>query len=179
MTWSIVLAAVGILGIYLAGKKNLYGWAIGLGAQVLWVVYALVTDQYGFILSAVAYGTVYGRNWYLWRKELRGIKQEQKENEEERDPSLVARVHLTADVHMETEPTIDTPSAWEPGYDYLVIRDVVSDGHNFYGNESDKSLIEVGEFGVYEFDPDGLLVESVADELRSISGVPSEIDGEN
>lgn len=69
MIWSFALAAVGILGIYLAGKKNKIGWAVGLGAQVLWVIFALVTVQYGFILSAVAYGYIYGRNWYLWHKE--------------------------------------------------------------------------------------------------------------
>jgi hypothetical protein len=69
LIWSIALAAVGILGIYLAGRKNLWGWAIGTGAQVLWIVFALVTQQYGFILSALAYGAVYGRNWYRWAAE--------------------------------------------------------------------------------------------------------------
>lgn len=69
LIWSVALAAVGILGIYLAGRKNLWGWAIGCGAQVLWIVYAIVTAQYGFILSALAYALVYGRNWYRWRQE--------------------------------------------------------------------------------------------------------------
>lgn len=173
MTWSIVLAAVGILGIYLAGKKNLWGWAVGLGAQSLWIVYAIVTGQYGFILSAVAYGIVYGRNWYLWKRDLNDIKQEQKENEETRNQGLVARVYLAADVYMEREPTRDTPDVWEPGYDFLVIRDVVSDGHNFYGGKSAKGLISVEEFD--DFDPDELLVKAVTDELRSIPGVPSEL----
>jgi nicotinamide riboside transporter PnuC len=66
--WSFALAAVGILGIYVAGKKNAWGWFIGLAAQGLWVVFALVTGQYGFILSAVAYGIIYGKNWLAWRK---------------------------------------------------------------------------------------------------------------
>lgn len=67
--WSIALAAVGILGIYLAGKKNLWGWAVGVGAQLLWIVYAIVTGQWGFILSALAYGWVYGLNWWRWARE--------------------------------------------------------------------------------------------------------------
>lgn len=67
--WSFALAAVGILGIWLAGRKNLYGWAIGVGAQVLWIVYAVVTQQWGFIASAIAYGYIYGLNWYKWNKE--------------------------------------------------------------------------------------------------------------
>ena len=64
--WSWVLAAVGVLGIWLAGRHSAIGWAVGLGAQVLWVAYAVVTRQRGFIASALAYGTVYGHNWLRW-----------------------------------------------------------------------------------------------------------------
>lgn len=67
--WSIGLAAIGILGIYLAGKKNSLGWLIGLSAQVLWVVYAVATQQWGFIASALAYGFIYAKNWLAWRSE--------------------------------------------------------------------------------------------------------------
>lgn len=66
MIWSFILAAIGITGLILAGKKMKIGWAIGLAAQVLWIVYALVTHQWGFIFSALAYGAVYARNWYMW-----------------------------------------------------------------------------------------------------------------
>lgn len=69
MIWSFVLAAVGIAGIYLAGRKSKWGWGLGLAAQVLWVVFALTTAQYGFILTAVAYGAVYGKNLWQWHKE--------------------------------------------------------------------------------------------------------------
>ena len=67
--WSYLLTAVGIFGIYLAGRKNLYGWAVGLGAQVLWIAYAVSTEQWGFIVSAFAYGSVYAKNWSRWAKE--------------------------------------------------------------------------------------------------------------
>jgi hypothetical protein len=66
MIWSFVLAAVGILGLILAGKKMKAGWAIGLFAQILWIIYALVTHQWGFVVSALAYGAVYARNYYMW-----------------------------------------------------------------------------------------------------------------
>ena len=69
MIWSITLSVIGILGIYLAGRKSKWGWAIGLAAQVLWFVFAIVTEQYGFILSAVAYGAVYAKNWISWRRD--------------------------------------------------------------------------------------------------------------
>jgi hypothetical protein len=67
IAWSFVLAGIGIIGLYLAGKNNRAGWAIGVGAQVLWIVYAIVTQQWGFIASAVAYSWVYSLNWWRWR----------------------------------------------------------------------------------------------------------------
>lgn len=73
LVWSIVLAAIGIVGMHIAGKKSQWGWFIGLSAQVLWIIFAIVTLQYGFILSALAYGTVYARNWWKWRVEKRSI----------------------------------------------------------------------------------------------------------
>lgn len=69
LIWSTVLAAVGILGLYVAGRRLWWGWAIGLAAQVLWIAYAIVTRQWGFIASALAYGFVYGRNALRWRRE--------------------------------------------------------------------------------------------------------------
>lgn len=67
--WSYLLTVVGVSGLYLAGKKNLWGWAVGLGAQGLWIAYAYATSQPGFYASAVAYGSVYARNLWRWRKE--------------------------------------------------------------------------------------------------------------
>lgn len=64
--WSWGLAAVGIAGLYFAGSGKRIGWAIGLSAQALWVVYAVVTEQYGFIVAAGAYSGMYARNWIRW-----------------------------------------------------------------------------------------------------------------
>lgn len=71
LVWSIILASVGILGIYLAGSKNLWGWAVSFSAQAAWMVFAITTKQYGFILSALAYGWVYSRNYLKWRSDQR------------------------------------------------------------------------------------------------------------
>lgn len=64
--WSYTLAAVGILGLYLAGKQRRIGWLVGFGAQALWLAYAVVTNQYGFIVTAIAYAVVYAKNWLAW-----------------------------------------------------------------------------------------------------------------
>lgn len=69
--WSWVLMAVGVLGLILAGRKMWQGWLIGLLAQVLWIAYALATNQPGFLVSALVYGAVYARNawkWYVQRQ---------------------------------------------------------------------------------------------------------------
>jgi nicotinamide riboside transporter PnuC len=67
--WSIMLTAVGVTGLWIAGRRSAWGWVIGLGAQVLWVAYAVATRQWGFIGSALAYGFVYGRNALRWHRE--------------------------------------------------------------------------------------------------------------
>jgi nicotinamide riboside transporter PnuC len=65
--WSWLLTAVGVFGLYLAGRRNPYGWAVGLFAQTLWIAYATATKQYGFYASALAYGWVYAKNFRAWR----------------------------------------------------------------------------------------------------------------
>ena len=67
--WSWLLTAVGVTGLYFAGRKRALGWGIGFGAQVLWVAYALSTGQHGFLASAFAYGWVYAKNFRAWRSE--------------------------------------------------------------------------------------------------------------
>jgi hypothetical protein len=67
--WSCALAVVGVIGIYFVGKKTLWGWFVLLFNETLWVVYAIVTKQYGFIVSAIAYGVVYVSSYVSWKKD--------------------------------------------------------------------------------------------------------------
>lgn len=60
--WAWLLAALGISGLWLAGQRKRSGWALGAAAQLLWIAYALRTEQYGFIATALVYGLVYCRN---------------------------------------------------------------------------------------------------------------------
>lgn len=64
MAWSLVLAAIGVAGMWVAGKSR-YGWWVGFAAQPLWAAYAITTGQYGFLITAFAYGAVYLRNALL------------------------------------------------------------------------------------------------------------------
>lgn len=69
MWWSILLTVVGIGGLYALTKKKWWGFAIGLGAQALWIAYAVATKQWGFLGSAIAYGTVNILGLKSWMKE--------------------------------------------------------------------------------------------------------------
>jgi hypothetical protein len=65
--WSYLLTAVGVFGLYLAGRKDRRGWMVGIGAQVLWIAYATATHQWGFYVSALAYGFINWRNLRAWK----------------------------------------------------------------------------------------------------------------
>lgn len=65
---SYLIAAISITAMYLAGcdgQRRAAGWALGLFNQVIWIGYALATQQYGFIFGSIAFGAVMIRN--LWR----------------------------------------------------------------------------------------------------------------
>lgn len=65
--WSYLLTAVGVFGLWLAGRKDRRGWMVGIGAQTLWIAYATATHQWGFYISALAYGWVYVKNARAWK----------------------------------------------------------------------------------------------------------------
>lgn len=67
--WSWLLAAIGITGIFLVGRKTIWGWPILFVNEFLWIAYALSTKQYGFIVMALAYAAVYIKSFMHWRKD--------------------------------------------------------------------------------------------------------------
>lgn len=42
------------------------GWVVDIACEVLWLVYGIVTGQWGLCLSAMFFTAVYGRNLRLW-----------------------------------------------------------------------------------------------------------------
>lgn len=65
--WSVALTTIGVTGLFLVTRKLRLGFAVGIAVQVLWIFYAIVTRQWGFIASALAYGTVNALGWWRWR----------------------------------------------------------------------------------------------------------------
>lgn len=72
--WSWLLGAGGVFGLWLAGRKDWRGWLVSLIMQGAWVAYALATAQYGFLISAAAYGSVYALNWWRWSRKVEDVQ---------------------------------------------------------------------------------------------------------
>ena len=68
-TWSWVLTIIGLAGFYLAGKKIWWAWYVNIANQVLWFVFAVTTELWGFLLGTFAYLFVFIKNAYIWTKE--------------------------------------------------------------------------------------------------------------
>lgn len=67
--WSWVVTAVGLLGFVLAGRKIWWAWYVNLACQVLWIIFALVSGLYVFIISALFYTVVFSQNAIRWTRE--------------------------------------------------------------------------------------------------------------
>lgn len=71
MWWSWILGFVGLIGFWLAGRKVWWAWYVNIANQVLWTIYSLVTEQYGFLVATVFYFWVFTNNAIKWTKEHR------------------------------------------------------------------------------------------------------------
>lgn len=67
--WSWILPCFGLFALWAGGNRWHWGWLVGLTGEVLWLAYGIATRQYGFALSALAFGTMYARNYWRWRTE--------------------------------------------------------------------------------------------------------------
>ncbi len=71
-----VLSGITALGMHVIGSKDKRGWLIGLGNQVLWVVFIVYTESWGlFILTAIL-TKIYLTNYLKWRMEEELDRQE-------------------------------------------------------------------------------------------------------
>lgn len=66
--WSVALTIIGVGGMYIVGNKHRWGFLVNLGGQVLWLTYAVTTQQWGFIPASFLWAWVYFRNWREWGK---------------------------------------------------------------------------------------------------------------
>jgi hypothetical protein len=61
--WSLVLTAFGLTGLWLTPRRPGLALVVGWADQVLWVAFALVSDNPFFVISALVYARVYWSNF--------------------------------------------------------------------------------------------------------------------
>jgi hypothetical protein len=66
--WSWVLAVIGSCGLFFVGGKKVWGWFILILNEGVWVVYAIHTRQYGFIMYSFLYVIMYIRAIMNWNE---------------------------------------------------------------------------------------------------------------
>lgn len=66
---STILAVMSLIGSYYIGNKAVWVWLYMLFTQMLWLLFGLITEQYGFILSGVGFGAMNLRNYFKWKRE--------------------------------------------------------------------------------------------------------------
>ena len=65
-----MLPILGVTALWASGSGKRWGWLVGFVGQLLWIVYALASQQSGFLLSAAALAAIYARNALHWRGDL-------------------------------------------------------------------------------------------------------------
>lgn len=79
--WSIrygsyILTPPGLIGMWLVGRKMTSGWIMSLVTQALWLVYAVITRQWGFVPAVAGYSFVYQKNLRSWIRADRTAREE-------------------------------------------------------------------------------------------------------
>lgn len=69
--WSWALTLIGVTGFWLAGRKVWWAWYVNIANQALWLAYALVSQQWGFLLGIPVYLAVFVPNAVRWTREHR------------------------------------------------------------------------------------------------------------
>lgn len=64
----LLTSIVTIIGIWLAGSHRWEGWAVGLGNQLLWLVFIVMFKAWGLLLLTAALSFVYTRNLLRWKR---------------------------------------------------------------------------------------------------------------
>ncbi len=63
-----LLSVIIIYQALLAGNKHKYAWLVGEGNQALWLLWIIVSKNYGFLPMNIALWIVFTRNHLKWNK---------------------------------------------------------------------------------------------------------------
>lgn len=71
MWWSWILSGVGLLSLWQITKWNRTGFITGLVVEALWLIYAIQTEQWGFLPAVVIFSVVYVDAWRKWGPKIK------------------------------------------------------------------------------------------------------------
>ena len=63
-----LLSAMTCAMLWLMGSRSKWGPRIGLASQPLWIVYCILTHQWGLLPGVVVYTFIQARNLLRWEK---------------------------------------------------------------------------------------------------------------
>jgi len=68
MTWlSWVISGTSGIMLWVMGNKSIWGPRIGIANQILWIVYAVGTEQWGLLPGIAIYTAIHARNLLRWK----------------------------------------------------------------------------------------------------------------
>lgn len=64
----------GLLGVYLLGNQNKYGFVVFMVASVSWIVFGSITESYAVIIGSTIFLILHARGLYKWvRKDAQAV----------------------------------------------------------------------------------------------------------
>ncbi len=64
-----IAATFALMGVYLIGKKNKYGFLICMISGIVWCIVAVTTAVYGLFLEVLPLFILNMYNFYKWKRE--------------------------------------------------------------------------------------------------------------
>ena len=61
-----LLSGITIYTMFFAGNKKRHAWLVGLGGQLLWLLWIVLSGSWGLLPMNIALWIVYGRNYLKW-----------------------------------------------------------------------------------------------------------------
>lgn len=65
--FSWVLFVLSAFGVWLSGINPKAGWRYAIANQAAWLIYAMMTEQWGIAANSVVFSALHARNLWRWR----------------------------------------------------------------------------------------------------------------
>lgn len=63
-----LMSVITIYMTYIAGNRNAFAWVLGLGNQAFWLIWIVVSKNWGLLPMCLTLSVLYIRNYYKWIK---------------------------------------------------------------------------------------------------------------